>query len=67
LRDPTHGLDLTINPRIPNQELALTVPYWEGAVAITGSLGGRSVSGSGYVELTGYTDHGNTAVRARGE
>jgi predicted secreted hydrolase len=28
--------------------------YWEGAVRFTGRHAGRTVSGSGYVELTGY-------------
>ena len=44
-------LDLVITPRIPDQELNLTVRYWEGAVAITGSQ-----TGVGYVELAGYSE-----------
>ena len=44
-------LDLVITPRIPDQELNLTVRYWEGAVAITGSQ-----MGVGYVELAGYSE-----------
>ncbi len=28
--------------------------YWEGAVGVTGLVGGKPVTGSGYVELTGY-------------
>ncbi len=42
-------LDLTIAPRLADQELDLSVRYWEGAVAISGS-----VAGVGYVELAGY-------------
>ena len=30
------------------------VAYWEGAVAISGSVSGAPISGQGYVELTGY-------------
>jgi len=28
--------------------------YWEGAVRVQGSAGGRPASGRGYVELVGY-------------
>ena len=43
-------LDLRITPRLANQELNLSVRYWEGAVAVSGS-----VAGVGYVELAGYS------------
>ena len=46
---PGEGVDLTITPVMPNQELNVSVRYWEGAVDITGSSAGH-----GYVELTGY-------------
>lgn len=46
---PTEAIDLTIQPKLANQELNLTFTYWEGAVKISGSA-----TGSGYVELTGY-------------
>ena len=58
IRLPTAAIDLTVTPLIPNQELPLTVTYWEGAVQIVGSIGGKPVAGSGYVELTGYIDDG---------
>ncbi len=45
---------LTVRPLLPDQELDLAVRYWEGAVATTGTVAGRPVSGHGYVELTGY-------------
>ena len=50
----TEDLELTVTPRMADQELDLGVRYWEGAVAVTGTTAGRSVSGEGYVELTGY-------------
>ncbi len=28
--------------------------YWEGAVQVSGTSRGRTLSGRGYVELTGY-------------
>ena len=52
---PTRGWDLTIEPRLPDQELDLSFRYWEGSVTVSGSgEGGTPVAGRGYVELTGY-------------
>jgi predicted secreted hydrolase len=49
LRAPAAGLDLTVEPVVADQELDLTIRYWEGAVRVRGTAAGR-----GYVELTGY-------------
>jgi predicted secreted hydrolase len=54
LRIPAATVDLAITPMLADQELALAIRYWEGAVAVTGVEGGQAVSGSGYLELTGY-------------
>jgi predicted secreted hydrolase len=49
--------DLAVNPLHLDQELNLTVRYWEGAVRVAGSgEGGAPIQGRGYVELTGYGD-----------
>jgi predicted secreted hydrolase len=48
------GLDLLVDPWIPAQEMRTSFLYWEGAVGVSGTAGGRPVSGHGYVELTGY-------------
>ncbi len=51
-------LALTLTPELRDQELVTTqstgVIYWEGAVDIQGQQNGASISGQGYVELTGY-------------
>jgi predicted secreted hydrolase len=67
LRVPKAGLDLLITPLIPNQELTLTVAYWEGAVQMRGTIAGRPVAGNGYVELTGYGNQNGSAAHARGQ
>jgi predicted secreted hydrolase len=55
VRVPSRGWDLTVEPRIPDQELDLSFRYWEGAVSVRGSgEEGEPVAGRGYVELTGY-------------
>lgn len=51
---PSQQLEVEIVPLINDQELNVSVRYWEGAVKIAGMKQGRSVSGRGYVELAGY-------------
>jgi predicted secreted hydrolase len=56
LQVPTVGLELDITPAQADQELPVSVRYWEGAVRLQGSRAGQPLSGRGYVELTGYGD-----------
>ena len=56
LRVPSADLDLTITPYVPDQELDVSVRYWEGAVRIEGTHAATPITGNGYVELTGYAD-----------
>lgn len=51
---PSKGIYLEIIPYVRNQELNVSVRYWEGAVKIKGTWNSRPVEGTGYVELTGY-------------
>jgi predicted secreted hydrolase len=51
---PKYGLDIEVAPRVNDQEMKLSQRYWEGAVTINGSANGKSISGVGYLELTGY-------------
>jgi predicted secreted hydrolase len=58
LRAPALGLDVTVSPAFPDQELntakSTQVIYWEGAVRADGTLSGRPARAHGYVEMTGY-------------
>jgi predicted secreted hydrolase len=54
IRIPTAGLDLTATPWIDAQEMQVSFKYWEGAVRLAGTSGGATVTGNGYIELTGY-------------
>jgi predicted secreted hydrolase len=60
LRIPELSMDLELNPRLSDQELETTestgVTYWEGSVTVTGISRGAPVSGTGYMELTGYAE-----------
>jgi predicted secreted hydrolase len=51
---PRYQLSLKIDPVLDAQELVTTVRYWEGAVDVSGARGANSITGRGYVELTGY-------------
>ncbi len=51
---PTAGLDLEVDPLLADQEIGLSMRYWEGAAQFTGTDHGKPVSGRGYVELVGY-------------
>jgi predicted secreted hydrolase len=54
VRVPGPGLVLEVEPLIADQEMDLSYAYWEGAVRIEGERAGRTITGAGYVELTGY-------------
>ena len=47
---PQHAIDINIEAAIADQEMLHTVPYWEGAVTVSGSH-----DGVGYIELSGYS------------
>jgi predicted secreted hydrolase len=51
---PSLGLRLEIEPWLADQELDVSIVYWEGAVRVTGARAGDAVRGNGYVEMTGY-------------
>lgn len=53
---PKLQVDLQISPLLADQEMTATVRYWEGSVIISGQREKRSVTGKGYVELTGYAE-----------
>jgi predicted secreted hydrolase len=58
IRDARLQATLTLLPELKGQELLVYQStgnsYWEGAVSVAGQNGGVSISGEGYVELTGY-------------
>ncbi len=54
IRIPAQDIELTVEARAPDQEMNVSIVYWEGAIRVTGTAGGRPVSGQGYLEMTGY-------------
>lgn len=50
------NLKIQCRPLMAEQEMNLEpMPYWEGAVSVTGTLNSKPVKGKGYVELVGYS------------
>jgi predicted secreted hydrolase len=64
LRVPSAALDVVVKPLLRDQELDLAFRYWEGAVHVDGTADGRSVGGSGYVELVGYAESAGSSTEA---
>jgi predicted secreted hydrolase len=60
---PKAALTLHLEPVMAAQELvtdnSTRVTYWEGSVAVQGTLQGQAITGVGYVELTGYAQRVN--------
>ena len=54
LRVPSLALELDIEPTIDDQELDLSVRYWEGAITASGHVGQQPLEAQGYLELAGY-------------
>ena len=52
---PSLEVSLAVRARFSDQELAAEpFSYWEGAVAAEGRQAGTSLTGKGYLEMTGY-------------
>ena len=56
---PAEDIDLVVEAALPDQELPVSVRYWEGAVDVSGSA-----TGVGYLEMTGYADAASPAPGA---
>ena len=51
---PRAQITLDVRPRLENQEVALSVRYWEGAVSAEGQGPRGRLTAEGYLELAGY-------------
>jgi predicted secreted hydrolase len=55
VRIPTENLELTVTPRLEDQEMRGSVHYWEGAVTVAGRADAKPIEGQGYLEMTDYS------------
>ena len=52
---PDQGMKLEVESLMPDQEMIFgTINYWEGPTRVTATVGGKRVSGQGFMELVGY-------------
>jgi predicted secreted hydrolase len=58
---PSQQIELKVTTPVNDQELSLLpstgIAYWEGMIDVAGTSGGSTVTGHGYLEMTGY--HGS--------
>ncbi len=51
---PKSDLTLDLATLFDDQEMAVSVQYYEGALSVSGSMNGEQISGNGFIEMTGY-------------
>lgn len=56
LRIPAAALELQLTPKVADQEMRLSVRYWEGAARVEGRDARGPVRGQAYVEMTRYAE-----------
>ncbi|MEX0994364.1 MAG: lipocalin-like domain-containing protein [Balneolaceae bacterium] len=54
LHIPNEGLTLDMHTLFDDQEMTVSIVYYEGAISVSGSMEGAEISGYGFVEMTGY-------------
>jgi geranylgeranyl pyrophosphate synthase/predicted secreted hydrolase len=57
LTAPSAGIDLVIEAAFADQELITVISkpaFWEGRCSVRGTVGGRAVTGSAYIERSGF-------------
>jgi predicted secreted hydrolase len=56
MKIPEYKIDLNIETMIKEQEMKLSVKYYEGCIKLSGNKNNKIINGYGFVELTGYGD-----------
>ncbi|MFP8489244.1 lipocalin-like domain-containing protein [Gracilimonas sp. Q87] len=63
LRIPNHGVDLQLSTVFPDQEMDVSVRYYEGVLKIEGEMYDERITGNGYIEMTGYGENEEDTIR----
>lgn len=53
---PKANLTLELQTLFPDQEMNVSVRYYEGTLSVSGKMNGEPIGGSGFIEMTGYED-----------
>lgn len=51
---PKFDLTLNMSPLFPDQEMDVSVRYYEGTLSVSGAMNGEQITGNGFIEMTGY-------------
>lgn len=54
MRIPKVNLTLNLGTLFADQEMAVSVQYYEGTISVSGKMNGENIGGYGFIEMTGY-------------
>ncbi|MBD3617756.1 MAG: carotenoid 1,2-hydratase [Gracilimonas sp.] len=54
MKIPRFDLELELATLFPDQEMDVSVRYFEGTLGISGEMDGQEITGNGFIEMTGY-------------
>lgn len=54
---------LQLSTIFPDQEMDVSVRYYEGVLDISGNMDGKEVTGNGFIEMTGYGENEGDQIR----
>ncbi|SMO45863.1 lipocalin-like domain-containing protein [Gracilimonas mengyeensis] len=57
MRIPRFDLQLDLATLFPDQEMDVSVRYFEGTLSVSGNMEGKSLGGNGFIEMTGYGEN----------
>lgn len=56
MKIPKFDLQLELVTLFPDQEMDVSVRYFEGTLGISGEVNGQQIGGNGFIEMTGYEE-----------
>jgi len=51
---PSEELEMDVTTVFDDQEMTVSVQYYEGALRVSGKFRDEAIDGDGYIEMTGY-------------
>lgn len=56
MKIPKHNLELELATLFPDQEMDVSVRYYEGTLSVSGEMDENDITGNGFIEMTGYEE-----------
>lgn len=63
LNIPDKNIELSLSTVFSDQEMDVSVRYYEGVLSIKGTMDGETIYGNGFIEMTGYGENEGDQVR----